>query len=41
VFLAYEDKVKCLKLKLPAVIEWGEVIVEATYNLEGDGLLSI
>jgi len=39
--LADEDKVKCLKLELAAVIDWGEVIVKATYNLEGDGPLSI
>jgi len=38
--LADEDRVKCLKLELAAVIDWGEVIVKATHNLEGDGPLS-
>ena len=29
-----------MKLELVAVIDWGEVFVKATYNLEGDGPLS-
>lgn len=38
--LADQEKLKCLKLELAAVIDWGEVFVKATYNLEGDGPLS-
>ena len=29
-----------MKLELAAVIDWGEIFVKATYNLEGDGPLS-
>ena len=29
-----------MKLELAAVIDWGQVFVKATYNLEGDGSLS-
>jgi len=38
--LSDQEKLKHLKLELAAVIDWGEVFVKATYNLEGDGLLS-
>ena len=38
--LSDQEKLKRLKLELAAVIDWGEVFVKATYNLEGDGLLS-
>ena len=38
--LSDQEKLKCLKLELAAVIDWGEVFVKATYNLEGDGPLS-
>ena len=30
------DKLKHLKLELAAIIDWGEVFVKATYNLEED-----
>ena len=38
--LSDQEKLKHLKLELAAVIDWGEVFVKATYNLEGDGPLS-
>ena len=38
--LSDQEKLKRLKLELAAVIDWGEVFVKATYNLEGDGPLS-
>ena len=38
--LTDKEKLKCLKLELAAVIDWGEVFVKATYNHEGDGPLS-
>ena len=38
--LTDQEKLNCLKLELAAVIDWGEVFVKATYNLEGDGPLS-
>ena len=31
---------KHLKLELASVIDWGEIFVKATYNLEGDGPLA-
>ena len=38
--LSDQEKLKRLKLELAAVIDWGEVFVKATYDLEGDGPLS-
>ena len=38
--LSDQENLKRLKLELAAVIDWGEVFVKATYNLEGDGPLS-
>ena len=38
--LTDREKLEHLKLELAAVIDWGEVFVKATYNLEGDGSLS-
>ena len=38
--LSDQEKLKHLKLELAAIIDWGEVFVKATYNLEGDGPLS-
>ena len=38
--LTDHEKLKHLKLELAAIIDWGEVFVKATYNLEGDGPLS-
>ena len=38
--LSDQEKLKRLKLELAAVIDWGEVFVKATYNLEGNGPLS-
>ena len=34
------EKLKNVKLKLASVVDWGEVVVKATYNLEGDGTLA-
>ena len=30
-----------MKIELAAVVDWGEVFVKATYNLEGDGPLAL
>ena len=38
--LSNAEKLKHLKLELASVIDWGEVFVKATYNLEGDGPLA-
>ena len=38
--LTNPEKLKHLKLELASVIDWGEVFVKATYNLEGDGPLA-
>ena len=38
--LSDQEKLKHLKLELAAVIDWGEIFVKATYNLEGDEPLS-
>ena len=39
--LTNPEKLKHLKLELASVIDWGEVFVKATYNLEGDGPLAL
>ena len=33
-------KLHNLKIELAAVVDWGELFVKATYNLEGDGPLA-
>jgi len=39
----FEDpqKLNHLKIELAAIVDWGEVFVKATYNLEGDGPLAL
>ena len=38
--LTNPEKLEHVKLKHASVVEWGEVFVKATYNLEGDGPLA-
>ena len=40
-FFEDSQKLNHLKIELAAVVDWGEVFVKATYNLEGDGPLAL
>ena len=39
-FYADSQKLNHLKIELAAVVDWGEVFVKETYNLEGDDPLA-